>query len=233
MMNNIEDVKRFFNSDTNSYVLGTSALSNDKEDQFYDTTILVISENPTDIQDGVPLYTGRVSWSNHDDCIKINGNGQLNSPRAQDYKEVLLEIDMDKFWNDNSYRYALLTSLLDQKRVLERLNWGLEDSPEKPCGNYIGGIYFNPHTKLYETYNRPDIAKKVHYSQTAINRRAAHKEKQVKIKESQLAEIYRQIEALKAQAQEIEGEIKNLNGNGQTALANSDNNFFTPGGDIR
>lgn len=233
MMNNIEDVQRFFNSDTNSYVLGTSALSVDKEDQFYDTTILVISENPTYIQDGVPLYTGRVSWSNHDDCIKINGNGQLNSPRAQDYKEVLLEIDIDKFWNDNSYRYALLTSLLDQKRVLERLEYGLEDSPEKPCGNYMGGIFFNQDTRLYQKYDRPNIASKVHNSPVAKNRRAAYKEKQIQIKESQLANIYRQIEALKAQAQEIEGEIQNLNGNGQTALANSDNNFFTPGRDIR
>ena len=232
MKNTTENVKRYYNKNTYSSVLGTKAFCNDKADQFYDTTILVISETPT-IVDGIPLYTGRVSWSNHDDCIKINGNGQLNSPRAQDYEEVLLEIDMDKFWNDNSYRYALLTSLLDQKRVLERLNWGLEDSPKKPCGNYMGGIFFNPDTKLYQKYDRPNIASKVHNSPVAKNRRAAHKEKQIKIKESQLAKIYRQIEALKAQAQEIEGEIKNLKGNGQTALANSDNNFFTPGHDIR
>lgn len=237
MKNTTENVKRYYNKNTNSSVLETKAFCNDKADQFYDTTILVISETPT-IVDGIPLYTGRVSWSNHDDCIMIDRNGTINSPRAQDYKEVLLEIDMDKFWNDNSYRYALLTSLLDQKRVQQRLDWGLEDSPEKPCGNYMGGLFLNDHA-IYQKYDRPDIAFKVHNSPTARNRRIAYKESQIKFKKAELSRIMNKVDALLATVKQLEGEISQLEVD-KASLAKSreqsptlPNNLLTPGGDIR
>lgn len=243
MINTTENVKRYYNNNTNSHFLGTSALSDDKEDQFYDTTILVISENPTYIQDGVPLYTGRVSWSKSDNCVYIDRNGKINSPRAQNYKEVLLEIDMEKFMNDNSYRYALLTSLLDQKRVRQRLAWGLEDSPEKPCGNYMGGIYFNTHTKLYAKYDRPDIAKEVHYSPTAINRRKAYKESLINSNEAEYRRIMEQVDALLVKAKEYEKKIQQLKEDLEGDKASSaesgsktpasPNDSFTPEGDIR
>lgn len=109
-------------------------------DDYYDTTRLVASGKPLNIE-GHKIHNCAVSWYENDERQIINKKtGKLDYINAQQYKGVLAEIDLDLLLVDKDYCNKVMRDLLNKKRVEKYLTDGLEEEPDIPCGKYVGGI---------------------------------------------------------------------------------------------
>lgn len=169
--------------------------------KLYDTTRLIIKRQPLNIE-GHPVYNCAVSWYGSNDCQMINEEtGVIDSLRAQDYRGVLAEIDLQLLQSDPNYCNMVMTGLLDRKRVEGYLTRGLEETPEQPCGKYIGGV--GKTEKGYRKFFSVIVGQASHNSELMKGRRQERRE---------MAEIQRQkaIADKKAQIARLQEELEGM-----------------------
>lgn len=169
--------------------------------QFYDTTRLIIDDKAVTLA-GEEVQNCKVSWYGENDCCELNKQtGEFESPKAGNYKEVLAQIDLELLKNDKNYCYAVMKGLLDQKRVERYLETGLQEVPEQPCGNYIGGV--RKTERGYGKFFSTDVGKVSHNSDLMKNKRQRQREAAKKAREAAIANR-------KAEIERLEEEIKGL-----------------------
>lgn len=169
--------------------------------KLYDTTRLVIKRQPLNME-GHQVYNCAVSWYGSNDCQMINEEtGVIDSLRAQDYRGVLAEIDLQLLQSDPNYCSMVMKGLMDKERVERYLANGLEESPEQPCGKYIGGV--RQTERGYGKFFSTAVGRASHYSGLMIGRRQEHRE---------MAEAQRQkaIEDKKEQIKRLQKEIEGM-----------------------
>lgn len=165
--------------------------------KFYDTTRLVIGTTPLDIANH-EVYNCLVSWYGQDDCIMLDDFGNEQS-RRNDYKGVLAEIDLTLLKNDPNYCYMVMENLLDKKRVEGYLERGFQETPEIPCGLYIGGVAKTENG--YKKFFNAQIGQVSHDSLIMINKREKHREeldaankRAIADKKAQVAKLQQEID---------------------------------------
>lgn len=166
--------------------------NNPKLGQFYDTTKLIIDNKKVELE-GNYLQNCMVSWYGQNDCVRLDSRGNEYGRRSQ-FKNVLAEIDEDLLWTDENYCLAVMKMLLNQNRVEEYLNRGLQETPDTPCGKYVGGIRQREdgsYGKVFKT----NVGKASHNSQEMVAKRQRLQEqirqRQEQVKADKRAEIAR------------------------------------------
>lgn len=134
--------------------------------QFYDTTRLIINTKPLIMADH-EIYNCIVSWYGKNDAIMPGG-------RREEYRGVLAELDLGLI-NDHNYCSALMKLLLEKKRVERYLEDGLKETPEVPCGKYIGGVMRSEENE-YEKFFSTPVGEASHNSDLMVNRRKEYRE---------------------------------------------------------
>lgn len=167
--------------------------------KYYDTTRIFIPDTST-IVGGHALKECFVSWYGQDDCVMLDKNGEEFGKRTE-YSCVLAGIDMNALQNDYSYQVALMRDLFKETRVIEYLKRGEQDSPEMPCGKYIGYIN-NQRKKAFD----PSIGRAAHNTPEMQQRRTMLK---AKAEQERLNSIARR----KEEIAKLQGEISDLEGN--------------------
>ena len=112
---------------------------NIKVGQFYDTTRLIVGDK-TVVLANQRVQNCIVSWYRQDDTIFSDPQYENESIDARSYKGVLAQIDPVLLQSDEKYCSNVMRYLLNKKRVNQYLENGLQESPEHPCGKYIGGM---------------------------------------------------------------------------------------------
>ena len=102
---------------------------------------------------------------------------------------------------DENYCSVVMRKLLDQKRVIKYLEDGLQETPEQPCGKYIGGV--KPTEKGYGKFFSLSVGRASHNSDLMINRRREYRESIEAKKQSEIANK-------KAQIQQLQSEIDDM-----------------------
>ena len=134
--------------------------------QFYDTTRFVVDNKPL-ILANEEVRNCIVSWYRQDDTIFGNPEYEGESLNARDYKGILAQIDPMLLSVDENYCSVVMRNLLDQKRVLKYLEDGLQETPERPCGKYIGGVRSTE--KGYDKFFSLPVGRASHNSDLMIN----------------------------------------------------------------
>lgn len=83
--------------------------------QSYDSTRLIIDENPIRINDDI-IYSAKVSWHFHSDSYNSGDIYNSISKHNQIY-DIKLGIDLLKLSTDSKYQIALMRSLLEKSRI--------------------------------------------------------------------------------------------------------------------
>lgn len=158
---------------------------------FYDTTRLRINGR-TDIGLEVPVYSCDVSYYSVEDAMAIAPNGKDIS-RKERYSKILAQFDYNQL-RDPSYAEFLLKNLLNEKRVKQYLNRGMQDNPDIKCGNYVGGIGSteNGLRKIFNHY----IGNMVHNLPYMANARKARNERIDAEREAKRKRLEEQLSAL-------------------------------------
>lgn len=170
--------------------------------KFYDTTRLIIGRQPLDIE-GHQVYNCAVSWYGHDDCKILNKEtGKLDSMKAQAYRGVLAEIDLELLQNDLDYCNMVMNKLLDKQRVERYLETGLQEEPEQPCGKYIGGV--EQTEKGYGKFFSTIVGQISHNSKLMVDRRQERRAMIEAKRQKDIADKKAQIERLQSEIDSIE-----------------------------
>lgn len=168
--------------------------------QFYDMTRLVFNRETLSVL-GHQLQKCKVSWYGEDDAIMIDKSTGEDMSRRADYKEILAEIDVNLMQTDVHYCEAVMKKLLNMKRVTEKLNMGLQEKPEKPCGNYVGGIKRTE--RGYQKFFRTDVGERVHNSEEMKNKRNKYREEKRANKEKEIDRRKEEISRLQSEIDEL------------------------------
>lgn len=168
--------------------------------KFYDTTRLITNGQPINIQ-GHSVYECMVSWYGSNDCIMLNEKGEEYG-RKTDYENILAELDLNLLQTNPTYAEAVMKSLLDEQRVKRLLEMGLEEYPERPCGEYIGGI--GVEEGKYKKVFFANVGEASHNSTKMINKRREHKIAMENARQMSIRKKQQEIERL-------QDEINNLN----------------------
>lgn len=123
----------------------------------YNITNLII--DPIELLiDNQILYKCKVSWFN-DQTISPAGDTKYNKENPAN---IIIQFNLEKLVTDKKYFMFFMEELLDKKRVLKYLQYGMQENPVIECGNYIGYIDYDE--KGYPTkYFDKDIAKQCHH----------------------------------------------------------------------
>lgn len=130
---------------------------------------------------------GFLVWS---DCVFLGKNGE-ELGRRTDYKSVLAGINMEALQNDYRYRVALMRDLFKQSRVENYLKISEQESPDRPCGKYIGfinheyGKQFDPSTGRAAHYTNE--MRETRYKKQIEERRS--KEESIRRAEAEVARL--------------------------------------------
>ena len=166
-----------------------------------DVTRLIISRQPLNIEN-CPVYSCAVSWYNQNDCQNFSKEtGKYESPRAEQYRGVLAEIDIELLQKDPNYCNAVMRSLLNRQRVEKYIENGLQETPEVPCGKYVGGIMRTE--EGYKKYFNEKIGRASHNSPLMVARRQKNREEIE-------ARRRRAIDYKKEQIARLQGEIEDM-----------------------
>lgn len=160
---------------------------------FYDTTRLIVNDKPIQIGQ-YTIYDCDISWYGSTDATMLDKNGEEFS-RKTEYRSILAEIDIDKMQNDSNYCEFVMKSLLNQDRVQEYLERGLQDSPEIPCGRYVGGVKDNG-DGTYNKYFSTGVGLISHSSPKMVHQRNEYKRMQEAKKDRQISERQAEIKRL-------------------------------------
>jgi hypothetical protein len=212
-----------FSQPENGYLQVEFLDNNKKPNQFYDTTRLIIKYQPQALE-GHPVYQCAVSWYNEGDCRMYNEQTHsYENIDSLNYTRVLTEINPNLLQIDQNYCYTVMKELLEQERVNEYINTGLEivkkpkepkeqkeqKKPKPPCGNYIGGVKQRENGRYGKFFN-PIIGVASHNSDYMKHQRQALKEQDEAKKQAKIAENQAQIAENKAQIQRLQNEIDDL-----------------------
>lgn len=170
--------------------------------QLYDTTRLIVSREPLNLAEQ-DVYNCAVSWySRLDDPHMLNKRtGQVESKRASEYRRILAQIDLNLLRTDSNYCKALMKGLLNKERVEKYLKTGLEETPDNPCGKYIGGIMQTE--KGYVKFFSQTVGIASHYSDSMVKRRSEHRQIIERQKQSAIENKRAQIEKLQSEINDI------------------------------
>ncbi len=163
--------------------------------QLYDSTRLIVSD-PKIISNKL-VYDCLVSWYNNSDAEYI---GQVDS--RTDYKHVLAELDMNLLLKDENYCRAVMVNLLDKKRVEKYLASSLEDYPEIPCGEYVGGITLKDNS--YKKYFDVNVGICAHFSEEMTQKRTIYKLQQEQKRQDKINSNKEKIQKLQQEIEELE-----------------------------
>lgn len=170
--------------------------------KFYDTTRLIVGRYPLNIE-GHQVYNCAVSWYGSSDCQMFDEKtGKFDSLRAQEYRGVLAEIDLELLQSDPNYCNMVMKGLLDKQRVERYLESGLQETPEKPCGKYIGGV--RQTEKGYGKFFSSIVGRASHNSELMINRRQQHREMMEAQRQKAIADKKDQIKKLQSELESME-----------------------------
>ena len=166
---------------------------------FYDTTRLIIN-NRLNIE-GHQIYNCAVSWYGQNDCIMIDKTTGEELGRAGQYRGVLVELDLQLLLHDKNYHQMVMKGLLNKDRVEKYLNEGLKETPEIPCGKYIGGVRQTENG--YKKFFDMEVGRSSHNSDLMKKRRQQNRE----MKETQKQNAIKEKEA---QIAKLQNELKNI-----------------------
>lgn len=163
--------------------------------KFYDTTKLIIGKQPLNIS-GHRVYNCAVSWYGKNDAEMFDPDTGKYTSRAYDYRGVFAEIDLELLQNDLNYA-EMVMALVDQQRVERYLGMGLQETPEIPCGKYIGGI--EEKDGRYGKIFYKEVGEESHNSNFMVDRRQQHREMLERNRQATINEKRRQIEKLQSE----------------------------------
>ncbi len=187
-------VMQYIGKDAKTYCqLDYYSLSPEIRRQMYDTTRLIVDQNPEFLPSGHKVYNAKVSWYGIDDCEYIVDGEDIG--RKSDMESIRIGLDMEKFMNDREYQDVLMTELLSKNRVMRYKEQGLQDNSEHQCGNYIGYVDRNENGKYIKKFNL-GIGEEVHALPEQVNRRQRYREKLEADKQARNAERERRIRKL-------------------------------------
>lgn len=170
--------------------------------KFYDTTRLIIGRQPLDIE-GHQVYNCAVSWYGHSDCQMFDEKtGKFDSLRAQEYRGILAEIDLGLLQSDPNYCNMVMKGLLNKQRVERYLENGLQETPEQPCGKYIGGV--KQTEKGYGKFFSTVVGRASHNSALMVNRRQEYRSRIDAQRQEAIANKRAQIEQLQSELDSME-----------------------------
>ena len=153
-----------------------------KFSKFYDTTRLIVDRIPVNV-DGHNLQNCLVSWYGQSDCMMFDENRQPFG-RQYDYTKVLAEIDIDLLRTDSNYCMSVMKELLDKDRIERYQRTSLEETPQVPCGEYIGGIKIQ-NGEFRKTFSLP-IGQAAHNTREMKERRRKYREMIEKSRQEQI-----------------------------------------------
>lgn len=166
-----------------------------------DTTRLIVDGRPN-IVEGRNLYSCKVSWYDQEDTIAISAGKDIGNRGA--YNDILLELDLNLLLRDPNYVYTLMNEVLLVGRVNDNLRFGMEDNPKRPCGNYMGGVCFDPKIGRYRKYFEPDVGVAVHYSPRMQEKRQERKMQKERERQIKIAQNRAKINSLQAENKKLE-----------------------------
>ena len=137
--------------------------------KMYDTTRLIFTNNMEMLNNRyVPECL--VSWYGRSDVTLLKGP---ESGRRTEYSYILADIDITQMQTNPQYCEMVMKELLEQNRVNRYLESGLEDYPQRPCGEYIGGVrqIQNGYEKFFDLQAGMDA----HYKPYMMRKREIHK----------------------------------------------------------
>ena len=165
----------------------------EKSSKFYDTTRLILNDNAHRMISGEDVQTAYVAWYGESDCVMIlPGEGEFS--RATDYRKILVSIDTNLLLTDPQYRSTVMNLLLDEERVERYLEQGLEDNPQMPCGNYVGGVRMTD--KGWRKYFSQSVGRIVHNMPENVSKRQSIKEREEMRKQKRISELQEEINRL-------------------------------------
>lgn len=163
----LEMPKEYLGKDGKRYLEINYYNEKSKFGQFYDTTRLIVNEEPSYVANS-PIYHAKVSWYGMDDtCFFDNG---CESYRATDTRDILLGLDFGKL-QDFDYLDLLMTQLLEKARVERYLQNGLQENVNQPCGNYVGAVGISKQTGNYVKEFNLAVGEAVHHSPEMVEAR--------------------------------------------------------------
>lgn len=171
-----------------------------KFSQFYDTTRLVVDNRPI-ILAGQEVRNCIVSWYSQDDVVLLDPQYENESLNARDYRGVLAQIDPTLLQTDKDYCSVVMRKLLDKKRVTKYLEDGLQETPNQPCGKYIGGV--KPTEKGYGKFFSLPVGKASHNSDLMVNCRREYRENIEAKKQKEIADKKSQIQQLQSEIDDM------------------------------
>lgn len=154
----------------------------------YDCTRLVILNKQPENMYGCNVYDCKVSWYHEDDAIMLD-----EKDSRHDFKDIKLTVDPYFLQTDDTYATCLMNELLDRTRVNNMLARGMQDNPDRPCGNYVGSVILNDGN--YVKYFNDRVGMAVHHSKEMAEKRRAYQEKEsMRIaKDAKRKELQRQL----------------------------------------
>lgn len=173
---------------------------NIKVGQFYDTTRLIVGDKIV-VLANQRVQNCIVSWYRQDDTIFSDPQYENESIDARSYKGVLAQIDPVLLQSDEKYCSNVMRYLLNKKRVNQYLENGLQESPEHPCGKYIGGMRKTENG--YSKFFNIDAGIASHNSRLMVERRRENREKMEQKKRME-------IDRKKAEIQRLQSEIDDM-----------------------
>ena len=160
--------------------------------QFYNSTRLIVGKSINIA--GHDVSQCQVSWYSSSDNENLRTGERIG--RAVAYKDILTQLDIDALQHDSVYLETVMRDLLEQNRVERYLRKGLQDYPERPCGQYVGEISTENYGKVFNI----SIGKIAHNLPEMQNKRL--EEKRIALKEKNRRE----------KIAKLQGEINELNG---------------------
>lgn len=173
---------------------------NIKVGQFYDTTRLIVGDK-TVVLANQRVQNCIVSWYRQDDTVFSDPQYENESIDARSYKGVLAQIDPVLLQSDEKYCSNVMRYLLNKKRVNQYLENGLQESPEHPCGKYIGGMRKTENG--YSKFFNIDAGIASHNSRLMVERRRENREKMEQKKRME-------IDRKRAEIQKLQSEIDDM-----------------------
>ncbi len=167
--------------------------------QFYDTTRLILNRQ---VQVNNTILTeALISYYSENDAVILNNDGQEFGRKVQ-YKKILMDIDTNLLQRDSNYCDYVMKALLNEKRVNEYLERGLQENSEQPCGNYVGGVKTkdNGYKKVFD----PVVGKMIHESLEMKQKREKNRAKQEQIKQEGIDRRKAEIERLQQEIEDME-----------------------------
>ena len=191
------------NGDLESGITFDYYISDPNFRKFYDTVCLQISDTqPIFNIFGTKVYNALVSWYGENDAVPIRTPALRYSLRRRDTREIQLGLDFSKL-SDSEYLKTLFRLLLNQNRVEQYLDNGLQENPAFPCGNYIGQLCYIPEKGIYQKQFDMHIGNISHKSTPQVERRRQHKLKLEERKRNSIKEKQEQIAKLQQEIDDI------------------------------